>query len=129
MLGPLRHVRLPEDDRDLRFRIADALSDLIRFGHVEAGGSMPPIADVMEAFGCGKNTVWRAYQILLDEGLVESPYRRGGLIASTEIKPTAFKKTATQEVGDAIARARKIGVDRATIQKLVDKAFATEKGT
>jgi DNA-binding transcriptional regulator YhcF (GntR family) len=121
----LRHVRLPDDDRDVRFRVADALADLIRFGHVEAGDSMPAIADVMEAFACGKNTAWRAYQILLADGLVESPFRRGGLIVSRSIRPEALKKSATQEIRAAIVRARKSGVDRATMMKLVDSAFAS----
>jgi DNA-binding GntR family transcriptional regulator len=51
-------------------RIARSLQRQLEAGEFSSGSPMPSEAELMDAYGCSRNTVRRAYQHLVEEGLV-----------------------------------------------------------
>lgn len=93
--------------RPLAVQLADQLRDAIRQGSVPPGARLPSSRQLSEQLGLGRNTVVRAYETLLVEGLVESRAASG--IFATRYPRTnepAARPVSVRPADDAAFRPR-----------------------
>lgn len=103
-------------------QLVDQVRSFVVTGQLEPGDKMPSTRDVSQALGINHMTVSKAYQLLRDEGVLESspgssmtvaPRRQAGqsaIEASQLIRP---------ELEAAVAKARQLGMDNESILALV----------
>ncbi len=82
-------------------RLYFALEKAVRSGNMEAGRKLPPVRELAWQLGITPGTVARAYQLGIDEGLLEATVGRGTFVkgASRELPevPPNFVALPTQE--------------------------------
>lgn len=88
-------MRLRESGDPLYMRVADELRKEILSGRFDAGGKMPPEAELASGFGVSRATVREAVSILVREGLIKKSQGR----------PTALVQP-TMYVGEGMERLR-----------------------
>jgi len=96
MLGKLE---LPDNDRPVYQRLADAIGDRIARGELVGGDRLPPHREIARALGINVTTVTRAFSALQQRGLVEARPGRGTLITVREAEDTSFKSAPSDEAG------------------------------
>jgi len=116
-------IRLDPNDKTPPFeQIKASIIELIANGSLHSESRLPPIRQLAGDLGFAPNTVARAYRELESEGFVRSRGRRGttvrGMPADTAIS------TASTSIEQAIADARRQGLDGASILALVSRSLA-----
>jgi len=76
--------------RPLAGQLADRLADAIREGRIPPGARLPSSRRLSEQLGLGRNTVMRAYEALLEEGLVESR-AASGIFPARDLSPSRVR--------------------------------------
>ncbi len=74
-------------DKPLYRQIADALSARIQSGDLPAGTRLPPTRRLAESLSTHRNTVVRAFELLVDKGYVTSEVGRGTFVAAQGTAP------------------------------------------
>jgi DNA-binding transcriptional MocR family regulator len=95
----LDNLVLPDTDRPIYQRLADAIGERIASGELIGGARLPPHREIARALGINVTTVTRAFSTLQQRGLVEARPGRGTLIASREVEDGAFKSAPSDEAG------------------------------
>src|SRR5260370_33496218 len=95
----LDNLELPDTDRPIYQRLADAIGERIASGELVGGARLPPHREIARALGINVTTVTRAFSALQQRGLVEARPGRGTLIASREVEDGAFKSAPSDEAG------------------------------
>lgn len=116
-------IRLDPADKAPPFeQIKAAIVELIADGRLGLGFRLPPIRQLAGDLGVAPNTVARAYRELEADGFVRSRGRRGTTVVGTPETPVVMVRTAA--IDDAVAAARRDGLDGPTILALVARAIA-----
>src|ERR1700724_1032369 len=87
----LEKFELPDSDRPVYQRLADAIGERIARGELVEGERLPPHREIARALGINVTTVTRAFSALQQRGLVEARPGRGTRIASRDADEGAFK--------------------------------------
>src|ERR1700758_5813367 len=95
----LDNLQLPDNERPLYQRLADAIGDRIARGELVAGERLPPYREIARSLGINVTTVTRAFSALQQRGLVEARPGRGTLIASRDAEEGGFKSAPSDEAG------------------------------
>ena len=95
----LDNLQLPDNERPLYQRLADAIGDRIARGELVGGEKLPPHREIARSLGINVTTVTRAFSALQKRGLVEARPGRGTLISLREAEDTSFKSAPTDEAG------------------------------
>jgi DNA-binding transcriptional MocR family regulator len=95
----LDDLKLPESDRPVYQRLADAISDRILRGELVEGDKLPTHREIARALGINVTTVTRAISTLQQQGLVAARPGRGTLVATREAEVGGFKSAPSQEAG------------------------------
>ncbi|WP_448953595.1 aminotransferase-like domain-containing protein [Labrys neptuniae] len=95
----LDKLELPETDRPIYQRLADAIGERIARGDLAEGDKLPPQREIARALGLNVTTVTRAFSTLQQRGLVEARPGRGTLVASRESEDAGFKSAPSDEAG------------------------------
>ena len=77
-------LELPDNERPLYQRLADAIGERIARGELVEGEKLPPHREIARSLGINVTTVTRAFSALQQRGLVEARPGRGTLIAARE---------------------------------------------
>jgi DNA-binding transcriptional MocR family regulator len=95
----LDNLELPDNDRPVYQRLADAIGQRIASGELVNGDRLPPHREIARALGINVTTVTRAFSALQQRGLVEARPGRGTRIASRETEEGSFKSAPSDEAG------------------------------
>jgi DNA-binding transcriptional MocR family regulator len=95
----LDNLELPDNDRPIYQRLADAIGQRIASGELVNGDRLPPHREIARALGLNVTTVTRAFSALQQRGLVEARPGRGTRIASRETEEGSFKSAPSDEPG------------------------------
>lgn len=96
-------------------RIAEEIQRLIFIGQLKAGDQLPSVRDASEEWKQSKDSVHRAYKLLLDESVIEDSDERGThprfIVAKTVQQPTEAErlKRLDQLLTQVVSKARKLG--------------------
>jgi DNA-binding transcriptional MocR family regulator len=93
------NLELPDNDRPIYQRLADAIGERIARGELVGGEKLPPHREIARTLGINVTTVTRAFSALQQRGLVEARPGRGTLIASRETEEGTFKSAPSDEAG------------------------------
>jgi DNA-binding transcriptional MocR family regulator len=95
----LDNLELPENDRPIYQRLADAIGERIARGDLVEGEKLPPQREIARVLGVNVTTVTRAFSTLQQRGLVEARPGRGTLVVSRESEDAGFKSAPSDEAG------------------------------
>ena len=85
----LDKLELPDNERPVYQRLADAIGERIARGELVEGERLPPHREIARSLGINVTTVTRAFSALQQRGLVEARPGRGTLIAVARRRTTA----------------------------------------
>src|SRR5262249_27785364 len=95
----LANLELPDNDRPVYQRLADAIGQRIASGELAEGDKLPPHREIARALGINVTTVTRAFSALQQQGLVEARPGRGTRIACRDTEEGGFKSAPSDEAG------------------------------
>lgn len=110
----------PADKTPPYEQIKASIITLMAAHELPPGFRLPPIRQLAGDLGVAPNTVARAYRELEADGFVRSRGRRGTIV--TDRKPPV--EEAHHTLDEAIATARRQGLDGAAILALVSRSLA-----
>jgi GntR family transcriptional regulator len=111
-----------KDDQPIYRQLHDRILGLILSGALKEGEALPSVRQVASDYQINHLTVGKAYQELVDAGLVEK--RRGiGMFvlpgAQQKIATSEREKFISQELPNLIAKARQLGIREAELTKAI----------
>lgn len=115
----------PESKEPPYAQLKLAISRMVATGELAPGAQLPTIRQLAGDLDVAPNTVARAYRELESDGFLRSRGRRGTAVAPAPRAADAPAAIAT-EVDDIVRRARRLGLDGATIVGLVTRSLARE---
>lgn len=108
------HATAPPYEQ-LRGQIAEEA----RSGRLPVNYKLPTVRGLAEELGLAANTVAKAYRALEADGVIETRGRHGTYIAAADARAREVAAAAAEYV----ARARRLGLDRAAARAAVDEAL------
>lgn len=102
-------------------QIVSQVRYLVATGRLEVGEQLPPVRKLAEQLVLNPNTVARAYRELESEGVVVSK-RGAGVFVAEGVSPLSKKeqkRLVTERIDAMLTTARQMGIDTATLIKLV----------
>lgn len=100
-------------------QIHDYFERLIKTGVLKGGFAMPSVRDFAMANGVNPNTVVRAYDMLLKEGMISSIPKKGFYVATANDKDT-------NKIKEVLGGLLKEGYTLEDIQKCLDEISGKE---
>lgn len=119
-------VHVPKDAKEKPKRIAEEIQRLIFIGQLKAGDQLPSVRDASDEWDQSKDSVHRAYKLLLEKGIIEDSDERGTLprfiISKKTQQPTEAErlKRLDQLLTQVVSKARKLGYSVEEVEKAVD---------
>jgi GntR family transcriptional regulator len=110
-------------------QIVDQTAELIRSGRLAPGSQLPSVRELASQLLVSLITTRRAYADLEAAGLLVRRQGSGTFVAEevgTATREQALSE-AQQALGDAVARARRLGVEDVAIRRLVEEALTMER--
>jgi GntR family transcriptional regulator len=112
----MRAVKLDRSDpTPLHEQVAAEIRRAIGEGEAEPGQRLPPARDFAAVLGVNRNTVFRAFRLLRDEGLLE--FGRG---RSVTVAGTLERGAVTARAKELLAFARLHGYRRDELVELIE---------
>lgn len=109
-------------------QIRSQIASLIAGGALETGARLPTVRSLASDLGVAPGTVARAYKELEASGLIESRRRNGTVVLGGVRGGAGAESAVPSEVSAAVAHlietARRVGMDGATVLRLVDTQLA-----
>ena len=103
------------DPTDLYEQVAAEIRRAIAEGEAGPGDRLPPARDFAAVLAVNRNTVYRAFRLLRDEGLLEFRRGRGVTVAGTPERSAVISKAK-----ELIAFARQHGYRREELVDLIE---------
>ena len=110
-------------------QIVDQTAELIRSGRLAPGSQLPSVRELASQLLVSLITTRRAYADLEAGGLLVRRQGSGTFVAK-EVEMATREQAlseARHELGDAVGRARRLGVGDTDIRRLVEDALAMEE--
>ena len=104
-------------------QIVDQIADLIRSGQLEAGAQLPSVRELAAQLLVSLITVRRAYLDLENAGLIVLRQGYGTYVADDVVAASRGQAEADARaaIAEAIARARRLGLDLTKIRAVLDE--------
>jgi GntR family transcriptional regulator len=111
-----------KDDQPIYRQLHDRILGLILSGTLKEGEALPSVRQVASDYQINHLTVGKAYQELVDAGLVEKRRGLGMFVlagAQQKIATSEREKFISQELPNLIAKARQLGIREAELTKAI----------
>jgi len=111
-----------KDDQPIYRQLHDRILGLILSGALKEGEALPSVRQVASDYQINHLTVSKAYQELVDAGLVEKRRGLGMFVlpgAQQKIATSEREKFISQELPNLIAKARQLGIREAELTKAI----------
>ncbi|NIB42363.1 GntR family transcriptional regulator [Pseudomaricurvus alkylphenolicus] len=113
-----------KDDQPIYRQLRDRVAALIMEGAYPEGQAIPSVRQVSGEFRINHLTVSKAYQELVDQGLVEKRRGLGMFVipgAKDMIRELERNKFLNAELPEFVIRMRKLGIDKEELIKLLEQ--------
>lgn len=110
------------DDQPIYRQLHDKILGLILKGTLKEGEALPSVRQVSSDYQINHLTVAKAYQELVDAGLVERRRGLGMFVlpgAQQKVSTSEREKFISQELPHLIARARQLGIHESELTKAI----------
>jgi len=98
------------------------------FGRYRNGDRLPPVRELAMELRINPNTVAKAYQMLKDEGVIDSRPGGGNFISLQQQNTDAMRETMLSgELQDVIAKADALGVPRDRLSEIFKQLLKETK--
>lgn len=111
-----------KDDQPIYRQLHDKILGLILSGALKEGEALPSVRQVASDYQINHLTVGKAYQELVDAGLVEKRRGLGMFVlagAQQQVATSEREKFISQELPNLIAKARQLGIREAELIKAI----------
>jgi len=111
-----------KDDQPIYRQLHDRILGLILSGALKEGEALPSVRQVASDYQINHLTVGKAYQELVDAGLVEKRRGLGMFVlagAQQKIATSEREKFISQELPNLIAKARQLGIREVELTKAI----------
>jgi GntR family transcriptional regulator len=111
-----------KDDQPIYRQLHDRILGLILSGALKEGEALPSVRQVASDYQINHLTVGKAYQELVDAGLVEKRRGLGMFVlpgAQQKIATSEREKFISQGLPNLIAKARQLGIREAELTKAI----------
>jgi GntR family transcriptional regulator len=111
-----------KDDQPIYRQLHDRILGLILSGALKEGEALPSVRQVASDYQINHLTVGKAYQELVDAGLVEKRRGLGMFVlpgAQQKIATSEREKFIAQELPNLIVKARQLGIREAELTKAI----------
>ena len=110
-------------------QLVRGLRHAIAAGTLEPGSELPPVRQLANDLGINLNTVARAYRMLEARGLVRAARGRGTRVTASRERaaadPPQRKARLAEELRAVLADAKLAGMDRAALERMIDRQLDT----
>jgi len=115
----------PQSGLPLYRQMLQQFRQRIASGELAAGAQLPSVRELSAQLSVNPLTVGKVYHLLEGEGLVEFRRGQGTFVAAGRkpLSPAAQQKLLQPAVEQLVADALQLGVDAATVQRLVQQAY------
>ena len=121
MDGPQMGILVDASDSVAPYeQIRVQIADQVRTRQLASGTRLPTVRRLAENLHVAPGTVARAYRTLEEDGVIETRGRHGTFVAATG---DAAARAAFAAAIDFVARARRLGLDRAATLAAVEAAI------
>ncbi|MBG6238290.1 GntR family transcriptional regulator [Mycetocola sp. CAN_C7] len=100
-------------------QLAGSIRGAVLSGGVKAGERLPTARDLAGSLDINVHTVFRAYQLLRDEGLVELRRGRGAIITDSAQRYSQLSAA----IDTVVTEARNLGIGPETVNSLLRETF------
>jgi GntR family transcriptional regulator len=110
------------DDQPIYRQLYERIATLIVQGVIAEGEAIPSVRQISSDYQINHLTVARAYQDLVDQGVVEKRRGLGMFVvagARSRLATSEREKFLSQELPQLLERARQLGITRAQLLKSV----------
>lgn len=111
-----------KDDQPIYRQLHDKILGLILKGTLKEGEALPSVRQLASDYRINHLTVGKAYQGLVDAGLVETRRGLGMFVlagAQQQVATSERQKFISQELPNLIARARQLGIQEPELTKAI----------
>lgn len=118
------------DPRPMYQQIIDQITARVMAGDWAPGQPLPSIRELAANSGVSVITVKRAYEELERAGVIATRHGKGSVVAERPDRARGLLETAlSQHLGDAVAAASRLGLDRDAVHERLDAAFDADPST
>jgi GntR family transcriptional regulator len=117
----------PRSGVPLYVQLIDQIKRAVALGALSAGEQLPTVKALALDLTINPNTVARVYRELERDGVIETSPGRGSFVRPSGASDGArrsINKLAAGTIGDAIRDAKSLGLERAEIGELFQRALA-----
>ena len=118
----MRIVILNSSSSPIYEQIAEQIKSQIIDGSLEPGASLPSIRNLAKELSISVITTKRAYDELEKAGFIDTVGGKGTFVAdqNRELLREARMRIVEEHLAQAISEARKIGLDRSEVVRMID---------
>lgn len=102
-------------------QVYNGILRLAALGVLQPGALLPSVRSVASDAGVNPNTVQKAYAMLERDGVIISVPGRGSFLAEKQELMDSRKRSALENVRNAVSEALQIGVSAEEIRKVVEE--------
>ncbi len=107
-------------------QIADLIRNAILTGTISEGDSIPSVRQLAVDYGINHQTILKATQILIQEGLIEKKRGQGMFVTSgavNTLQKLESKSFMEKELPDFVDRAKSLNMSKHEIIEIITKQF------
>lgn len=114
----------PKSKQPLYEQLVEQLRKQLFLGVVEAGQSLPSVRQLATELGINPNTIQKAYRRMEAEGMIISVPGKGSFIGDDLADMLKKQRDEQlQKTRQQIRTCREMGLDKETIDRLIDEAY------
>lgn len=112
-------------------QVAGQLREGIASGAFPEGGQVPSTTEISRTYAINPATVLKGMNLLVDEGLLEKRRGLGMFVAEgarSRLLESERRRFLAERIGEVIAEARRLGVGRDELIRLIEKGYSDGTG-
>lgn len=112
-----------DPNESIHDQICNEVGRLISLGILEPDEKLPAVRETAKELGISPNTVQKAYASLEKSGLIYSLPAKGSYVSSGGKAAEVIKSGSMDALRDALRNASEAGVDRETVEGLINEIY------
>ena len=112
-----------DPNESIHDQIISEIGRLISLGILEPDEKLPAVRETAKELGISPNTVQKAYAALEKSGLIYSLPAKGSYVSSGGKAAEVIKSGSMDALRDALRNASEAGVDRETVEGLINEIY------
>lgn len=111
------------DARPIYEQVRDEMRKLIMSGAIAPDEKLPSVRELAASLAINPNTIQRAYRELESMGIIYTVAGKGAFASSGDAALEARRSELFDQIGEALAELRVLGVARDEVESLIRQSF------